>query len=1268
MTDLKLFRVTLFVVALLAVTGGWAQQSAPTPRDEALHFIRNETQFHLGYLPTEQSHPKTRGLSQALQTDTAAGLRMLFSVDDDIPPVARRAIASPEFARLRLAIKDALDNNRRVFFSGCGATGRLAILLDAANRRFWREAFERQPALKETCGEMGESTRAVMTGGDFALIRSVESFEDYISFGYHQMEQAGVREGDVVVAISEGGETSSVIGTVLRGVDAKAKVFFLFNNPAELLAAKLERCRRVIENPAVTTIVLCTGPMGVAGSTRMQATTIEMLVAGAAFEAGLTEHLKGRLSAAQCASLGLGFWTPERTLSQFEALLSQLRTDANLAAMARMTDREADIYSKKGRVTYFANAYLLDIFTDTTERSPTFKIPPFRSANDTTSPASWAFVKDPLRPTTEAWLHLIGHTPNCLEWSADTYTQLKAPDKLIKNPPQIGLKDLHTYLIGNEPDASRTEVKPNLAMAVLVGNEAALLDQGSPTAWSRAFAAAAAPFEARSALVVGRRVPLGWQAELVHVDVEVPTTPLQLFDHLALKLVLNNVSSATMGKMGRLDSNWMAHVDASNKKLIDRSVRLIVELAGVDYETACIALFESLEEMKGGDEARRRTTSPAAYTVARIRAQSGVSGPPATDWRLGLGDLRGALRFVGPESMRATNVTCTADAVTGTWKGHTECGDAFTVTVTWRRAPDGLWSGELAYDGYSGKLFVEEIHFPILSGAFADGSSFVFGGTDSGIVNSGAAFFKPGAKHRRTYCGGMQFSALINPNGASFYFDHRDPKVGSKACELSIAKEGGRFTYAGVHVVGLPDQPPTAYRIPYASSFTPFTGGWFEAGQIYKKWGTAQAWHTNRKGVNPLRKIGMWVWNRGLIKDALPPVERLQKELGDIPVALDWYWWHSNPYDTDYPDFWPPREDVEAFRAAVARLKSQGIFSQVYINGVCWDMDGKTWQEGGEEGVIVNRDGKPRNTAFNKYNHHRLAYMCGEAPKFQDRIATVVKHLRESGLDGQYLDMIGNSTMIGRCYSPRHTHPKGGGSYCPDGYRALLQRLKRENPGFALTTEGANEAYMDLMDGSICCNVTSLERLDAIPMFQSVYHGKYAFFGNYAYPDGTRPWDPLWPPEDRWKEEKPWHNLYPDQFYLELGRTVVWGVQPMVCNIKKNLFTDPELAPALRFTLETARFYHANIEFLFDGQMLSPAGFTCATAPVDYLIRSIFTKEHECKPRHAEMPAVLHSAWQTPDGRKALILVNWTRSEQSWTFNDLSGKLPSRSYDKVLLR
>lgn len=49
-------------------------------------------------------------------------------------------------------------------------------------------------------------------------------------------------------------------------------------------------------------------------------------------------------------------------------------------------------------------------------------------------------------------------------------------------------------------------------------------------------------------------------------------------------------------------------------------------------------------------------------------------------------------------------------------------------------------------------------------------------------------------------------------------------------------------------------------------------------------------------------------------------------------MAVDWYWWHSNPYDTDYPDFWPPREGVEPFHAAIAHLKGQGIYAQVYIN------------------------------------------------------------------------------------------------------------------------------------------------------------------------------------------------------------------------------------------------------------------------------------------------------------------------------------------------
>ena len=37
------------------------------------------------------------------------------------------------------------------------------------------------------------------------------------------------------------------------------------------------------------------------------------------------------------------------------------------------------------------------------------------------------------------------------------------------------------------------------------------------------------------------------------------------WDRLAAKLVLNTVSTATMGKFGRLVSNWMANVDTRTR-------------------------------------------------------------------------------------------------------------------------------------------------------------------------------------------------------------------------------------------------------------------------------------------------------------------------------------------------------------------------------------------------------------------------------------------------------------------------------------------------------------------------------------------------------------------------------------------------------------------------------------------------------------------------------------------------------------------------------
>lgn len=89
-------------------------------------------------------------------------------------------------------------------------------------------------------------------------------------------------------------------------------------------------------------------------------------------------------------------------------------------------------------------------------------------------------------------------------------------------------------------------------------------------------------------------------------------------EHMAIKLVLNTVSTGTMVKLGRVAENWMSWVDISNKELIDRVIRLISELGELEYKDACFALYDAVDDMNREDWSNREKTSPVQYVLARI--------------------------------------------------------------------------------------------------------------------------------------------------------------------------------------------------------------------------------------------------------------------------------------------------------------------------------------------------------------------------------------------------------------------------------------------------------------------------------------------------------------------------------------------------------------------------------------------------------------------------------------------------------------------------
>ena len=178
----------------------------------------------------------------------------------------------------------------------------------------------------------------------------------------------------MVFAITEGGETSFVIGTAWQGLEAGARVVFVYNNPDEVLRAHVTRSREVIDEPRIRKVNLTTGPMAITGSTRMQATSIELLAMLTVLEMALRELLAR--DGARGARRRPRRATCRRRCGTACARSTPSSRASACAARSRASSRPRSRSTAGGsRTSYFADSLGVDVLTDTTERSPTFCTP-----------------------------------------------------------------------------------------------------------------------------------------------------------------------------------------------------------------------------------------------------------------------------------------------------------------------------------------------------------------------------------------------------------------------------------------------------------------------------------------------------------------------------------------------------------------------------------------------------------------------------------------------------------------------------------------------------------------------------------------------------------------------------------------------------------------------------------------------------------------------------------------------------------------------------
>lgn len=654
------------------------------PSAQSQDFVAHKQQFQLHSLLTEQRHPRSFDLSTRIAADTADGLASLLVVDEDIAKALQGVADDPaRLATLEAASREitrALRDGHRLYVYGTGSTGRLAETIESGLwRPFWQRTAQSplMGRIEARYPSLGERVRGEITGGDRALIASLEGFEDIPEIGRLQLQDNRIQPQDLVFAVTEGGETSAVIGTALAaaeqaGADAR-RTWFVYNNPDEVLRP-FERSRRVLDDARITKIPLPTGPQAITGSTRMQATTTSLYVLGVVLEDAARALLSEVLTVEELASLGFNDTGIAERLRGFTAL--QRTAAAAAPKLAAWTDREAASYANGHRSTYLATRALMPVFVDVTERAPTFRLAPLDPVN-AVERRSWIQVWTPAADGAQAWQALLHRPFHGLDKALYLPPfETGIPDPYLREAALRGLSNA-----GDEQQAlydlsySPANMQRNAPVAgdsgalILLGDEA---HQQANREWLQAATQAGAdlvlvsvsarPLDSdvlRDVAALPRPVPV--------IAVTVPQRDaFELDQTIVLKMLINAHSTGVMAKLGRVVGNTMTSVQPGNLKLIGRATWLILShvngvletpawrdahgmTAPLSYPEANAVLFEAIEQRRNAPGAAGlpevelsvvavlealRSGRPVDWTAAADRLRAGglnayLAAPPA---------------------------------------------------------------------------------------------------------------------------------------------------------------------------------------------------------------------------------------------------------------------------------------------------------------------------------------------------------------------------------------------------------------------------------------------------------------------------------------------------------------------------------------------------------------------------------------------------------------------------------------------------------------
>lgn len=410
---------------------------------------------------------------------------------------------------------------------------------------------------------------------------------------------------------------------------------------------------------------------------------------------------------------------------------------------------------------------------------------------------------------------------------------------------------------------------------------------------------------------------------------------------------------------------------------------------------------------------------------------------------------------------------------------------------------------------------------------------------------------------------------------------------------------GGHFSLPWETVMGY---NPDTWQSTVTKWYRPFT--------FRTKWGDRTL--SRRKITGWIRNADMWLRPADATPEMMESVRKALKYFGK-GVGLHWYYWHHLPFDTNYPDYFPPQP---GFKEMIRESQRLGAYVTPYINGRLWDTANHTYKE--LDGAAASCR-KPDGSLYTEVYSSKVlnTVTCPSSPIWKDVLTDLNKRiLEELGTDGVYMDQIGCAASQ-PCYAGNHSHAKGGGGWWPDAYRSMLTDMRRDIYGKndAMTTEENVECYMDLFDMMLVVNSPHASYMKMVPLFPLVYSDRCVYSGFTYIP---------------WK-------LNDGSFLYITMKSLLWGAQ--LGWVNPELIMRPENGTEAAFLKTLAQFRKGQHDLFLGGRFVSeyaPGGDN-----PEILIPNFQTTK-----------AVMGAEWLTVDGKKALLLVNMSGQDRAVTTPD----------------